>query len=185
MLRKMMIALFACASVAMLAPDAAFARGGFGGGGGGFHGGGGMGMGGGGFRGGGMGMGGGFRGGGMGMGGGGFRAAAIGGGGFRAAAIGGGGFRAASAALPAAGFRGGTFAVNRFGGFRPGFRHHRRFPFAVTAIGLGFGYGYYDDYYDYGYPYYGDYYGDGGCYIVRRSVLTPYGWRFRPVQVCG
>ena len=72
MLRKMMIALFACASVAVLAPDAALARGGFGGGGGGFHGGGG-----GGFRGGGMGMGGGgFRSGGMGMGGG-FRAAAV------------------------------------------------------------------------------------------------------------
>ena len=64
MLRKMMIALFASASVAMLAPDAASARGGFGGGGGGFHGGGG-----GGFHGGGMGMGGGgFRGGGMGYG---------------------------------------------------------------------------------------------------------------------
>ena len=60
----------------------------------------------------------------------------------------------------------------------------------MTAIGLGLGYGYYNDYYDYGYPYYGDYadayyYGDGGCYIVRRSVLTPYGWRIRPVQVCG
>ena len=160
MLRKMMIALFACASVAVLAPDAALARGGFGGGGGGFHGGGG-----------------GFRGGGMGM-----------GGGFRAAGIGGGGFRAA--ALPAAGFRGGTLAVNRFhGGFNHGFRH-RRFPFAVTAVGLGLGYGYYNDYYDYGDPYYGSYddsyyYGDSGCYIVRRSVRTPYGWRIRPVQVCG
>jgi hypothetical protein len=43
MLRTMMIALFASASVAMLAPDAASARGGFGGGGGGgFHGGGGF-----------------------------------------------------------------------------------------------------------------------------------------------
>ena len=44
MLRKTMIALFAAASVAMLAPDTALARGGFGGGGfrggGGFHGGG-------------------------------------------------------------------------------------------------------------------------------------------------
>ena len=57
-------------------------------------------------------------------------------------------------------------------------------------VGLGLGYGYYNDYYDYGYPYYGAmtdsyYYGDSGCYIVRRSVLTPYGWRIRPVQVCG
>jgi hypothetical protein len=92
--------------------------------------------------------------------------------------------------LPAAGFRGGTFAGNRFhGGFHNGFRH-RRFPFAVAAVGLGLGYGYYNDYYDYGDPYYGSYddsyyYGDSGCYIVRRSVLTPYGWRIRPVQVCG
>jgi hypothetical protein len=46
MLRKTMIALLAIASVAVLAPDAASARGGFGGG---FHGGG-IGMGGGGFR---------------------------------------------------------------------------------------------------------------------------------------
>src|ERR1700724_3650100 len=82
MLRKAMIALFAMASVAVLAPGSASARGGFGGGG--FHGGGG------GFHGGGFG-GGGFRGGGFG--GGGFRAAAIGGGGFRSAAIGGGGWR--------------------------------------------------------------------------------------------
>jgi 1,4-dihydroxy-2-naphthoate octaprenyltransferase len=48
------------------------------------------------------------------------------------------------------------------------------------------GYGYYNDYYDYGYGYDDPYYyGDGGCYIVRRSVLTPYGWRIRSVQVCG
>jgi hypothetical protein len=86
--------------------------------------------------------------------------------------------------LPATGFRGGAFAVNRFrGGFHPGFRHHRRFPLVAVGVGLGYGYGYYDDY-DYGYD---DsyYYGDSGCYIVRRSVLTPYGWRIRPVQVCG
>src|SRR5437762_1170206 len=81
-------------------------------------------------------------------------------------------------------------AASAHGGFHNGFRH-RRFPFAVAAVGLGLGYGYYNDYYDYGYPYYGSYddsyyYGDsGGCYIVRRSVLTPYGWRIRPVQVCG
>src|SRR5229473_2660057 len=77
MLRKTMIALFAAASVGMLAPSVASARGGFGGGGGGFHGGGG-----GGFHGGG---GGGFRGGGFG--GGGFHSAAIGGGGFHSTAI--------------------------------------------------------------------------------------------------
>jgi hypothetical protein len=172
MLRKTMIALFTFASVAMLIPDAASARGGGGHGGGGFGGGGG-------FRGGGgFGGGGGFRGGGMGMGGGGFRAAAVG-----------GGFR--SAALPATGFRGGAFAANGFrgAGFHHGFRHHR-FPFAGAAIGVGLGYGLYgsygydDDYYPY-YAGYDDYYGDSGCYIIRRSVRTPYGWRIRPVQVCG
>ena len=102
MLRKIMIALFASASVAMLVPDAASARGGFGGGGGGFHGGGGFG--GGGFRGGGGFGGGGFRGG---MGGGGFRAAAIGGGGFRSAAIGGRWFPSAAIG---GGFRSAAFA---------------------------------------------------------------------------
>jgi hypothetical protein len=58
----------------------------------------------------------------------------------------------------------------------------------VAAFGVGYGgYGYYDDYYGYDDAYYyGDgYYGDGGCYIVRQSVRTPYGWRIRPVQVCS
>src|SRR6266481_1615598 len=81
MLSKTMIALFAAASVGMLAPSVASARGGFGGGGGGFHGGG---FGGGAFHGGGFG-GSGVRGGGFGGGG---RSAAIGGGGFRSPAIG-------------------------------------------------------------------------------------------------
>jgi hypothetical protein len=192
MLRKTMIALFAAASVATLVPDAASARGGFGGGGG-FRGGGG-------FHGGGFG-GGGFRGGAIGMGGGGFRAAAIGGGGFRAAGIGGGGFRAAG--LPvAAGFRGGNVAGFR-GGFHQGFRH-RGFPIAAAAIvgaGLGYGsYGYYNGYDD-GYPYYANYgydngyydsgyydngyYGGGGCYVVQQRVMTPYGWSLQPVQVCN
>ena len=169
MLRKTMIVLCAAASVAMLAPDTASARGGFGGGGG-FRGGGG-------FHGGGF-HGGGFRGGGIGIGGGGFRAAAIGGG---------GGFRAARAAvLPAAaGFR---------GGFHHGFRH-RGFPIAAAAIvgaGVGYGaYGYYSGYDD-AYPYYanygyddGYYYGDGGCYVVQQRVLTPYGLSIQPVQVCN
>ncbi|MEO6780549.1 MAG: hypothetical protein ABI407_05630 [Bradyrhizobium sp.] len=44
---------------------------------------------------------------------------------------------------------------------------------------MGFGFGpYYDGYYPY------DYY-DDGCYIVRRRVLTHYGWRIRAVQLCG
>jgi len=29
----------------------------------------------------------------------------------------------------------------------------------------------------------GDYY--GGCFVVRERVHTRYGWRIRPVQVCG
>jgi hypothetical protein len=44
-------------------------------------------------------------------------------------------------------------------------------------VGLGFG-PYYDGYYPY------DYY-DDGCYVVRRRVMTRYGWRIRPVQLCG
>ena len=87
-----------------------------------------------------------------------------------------------------AGFRGGNFAVNRFHGRLP-----QRIPSSEISVcggvGLGLGYGYYNGYYDYGYRIrsYDNayYYGDSGCYIVRRSVLTPYGWRIRPVQVCG
>ena len=56
-------------------------------------------------------------------------------------------------------------------------------PVPATAIGFGLGYGAYD--YGYGYPYYG--YDDGyyGCYVVQQRVMTPYGWSFRPVQVCN
>jgi hypothetical protein len=214
MLRKTMIALLAAASVVILSPSEASARGGFGGGGGGFHGGGG------GFHGGGFG-GGGFHGGGFraaSIGGGGFHPAAVGGGGFRPAAVGGAAFRSApmgtvgSAAVGRSAFRSGPLAANAFadpGGFRSGgfrgrdfdrgFRHHgRRFGFGAFAVGLGYGlYGpYYDDYYDYpdyayddsyyGDGYYGDaYYGDGGCYVVQQRVRTAYGWRLRPVQVCN
>jgi hypothetical protein len=69
---------------------------------------------------------------------------------------------------------GAGFAAGRF---HHGF-HHRR----VFFVGGG-PYAYYDDY-----PYYYDdgYYADnGGCYIVRQRVHTRYGWRLRPVQVCG
>jgi hypothetical protein len=206
MLRKTMIALFAAASVGMLAPSVASARGGFGGGG--FHGGGG---GGGGFHGGGGGGGGGFHGGGFhggGFGGGGFRSAAIGGGGFHPAAIGrgggfhpaaigaGGGFRRAAfgatsaAAIGGGGFRSGAFAANGFhsGHFHHGFHHGRRFAFGAFALGLGYPYAYGD--YDYGYPDYDyayddSYYGGDDCYVVQRRMHTRHGWRIRPVQVCG
>jgi hypothetical protein len=64
------------------------------------------------------------------------------------------------------GFHGGGF----HGGFAGGF-HRRGF------VGFGVGpYAYYD-----GYPYYYD----DGCYLVRHRVLTRYGWRIRPVEVCG
>lgn len=163
MLRKTMIALFAMASVAMLTPDVASARGGFGGGG--FHGGG---FGGGGFHGGGFG-------------GGGFRAASIGGGGFRGAAIAGPGFRAA-------GWNGGWRGGGWHGGW--GWRGHRGFPIAAAAIGAGLGFAAfgpwgYDPYYGYGDGYYDSaWYGDGGCYIVRQRVWTSWGWRLRRVQIC-
>jgi hypothetical protein len=153
-----MMALFEAASVGMFAPSVASARGGFGGGGG-FHGGGG----------------GGFRGGGFG--GGGFRSAAIGGGGFRSAAIGSGGFRS--------GLRSQWFARRRFPPRVPPPR--RGFAFGALALGLSYPYAYYGDY-DYDYPHYAyddSYYGDGGCYVVQRRVHTRYGWRSRPVQVCG
>jgi hypothetical protein len=58
---------------------------------------------------------------------------------------------------------------------------------AFAAFGAGLGYGLYDPYaYDYAdYAYDDSYYGDGGCYLVRQRVLTRYGWRIQPVQVCG
>ncbi|PPQ17684.1 hypothetical protein CV770_19870 [Bradyrhizobium sp. AC87j1] len=71
------------------------------------------------------------------------------------------------------------------GGFWPG-----------VAIGAGIaGAGFYGGYYGYGYPYYGGptYYrtgygdyndGYGGCYVSRKRVMTPAGWRIRRVDVC-
>lgn len=59
------------------------------------------------------------------------------------------------------GFGGGGRGFGRGGGFRGG----------------GFGVGYYDGYY----PYYED---AGVCYVVRRRVMTRYGWRIRRVSVC-
>jgi hypothetical protein len=56
--------------------------------------------------------------------------------------------------------------------------------FGAFALGLGYPYADYGDY-DYDYPYYDSNYGVGGCYVVQRRVHTRYGWRTRPVQVCG
>lgn len=194
MLRKTMIALFALASISMLTPDVASARGGgHGGGGGGGHGGGGGGFGGGSFRGGSFGGGGGLgasavRSGSFG-GGGGFSASAVRSSGVtgsfaRSTAVG----PAGVAAIGAAGIQGGRIAAH---GFNPAFHHgfhHGRFHhghrFFVGGAFIG-PYGYYDDYYDY--PYYAadDYYYENGCYVVQRRVHTRYGWRLRPIQVCG
>jgi hypothetical protein len=166
MLRKTMIALLAVASIGLVSPTMALARGGGGGGG---HGGGGFGGGGGGFHGGGFGGGGGFHGGGF------------GGGGFHGGGFGGGGFHGGGLA---SGFHGGGF---HGGGF-----HGRGFGRGLAFGGLGYGlYGAYDDY-GYGYPdayypyAYDDTYGDNGdCYVVQRRVHTKQGWRVHPVQVCG
>jgi hypothetical protein len=68
------------------------------------------------------------------------------------------------------GFHGGGFHGGFAGGFHGGFHRH-------AFVGIGFGPYAYDD----GYPYYYD----DGCYIVRQRVMTRYGWRLRPVQVCG
>jgi hypothetical protein len=83
------------------------------------------------------------------------------------------------------GMGGHGFGGHGFGGhgFHGGFG--RGVGIGAFGLGLGLGYGYYG----YGYPYYGDYYADdggyGGCYVVRRHVHTRYGWRIRPVEVCG
>jgi hypothetical protein len=76
------------------------------------------------------------------------------------------------------GFRGGGFRGGGFRGAGLGF-----------GLGLGLGLAPYGYYGGYGYPYgYGGYYpyeGDAGvCYVVRRRVLTRYGWRMSRVSVC-
>jgi hypothetical protein len=165
MLRKTMIALLATAAAAAFAPGMASARGFGGGGGGGFHGG--------------FGGGGGFHSGAIG-GGGGFRGAMGSVGGFRSAPVGNSALNANALARGPIG-NGNVVAHGFHPGFGHGFHHGRGF----VIGGAGLGYGYYDPY-----AYYGDdydsYYGDdGGCYVVQQRVHTRYGWRIRPVQVCG
>ena len=90
----------------------------------------------------------------------------------RGGGFGGGGFRGG-------GFRGGGF---RGGGFRGGGFRGRGIGLGV-GLGLGLAAPYYYGGYG-GYPYgYSSYY-DPGCYVVRRRVMTPYGWRIRRVTVC-
>jgi len=123
-----------------------------------------------------------------------------GGGGGGRAAISGGGGGGARAAMPSGG---GARVATQSGGYRSGGGYRGGGGFggagiAAGAIGFGlglaaapYGYGYgYDGYGDdYGYGYgnagYDSYaYDNGGCYLVRRRVMTPYGWRLRRVQVC-
>jgi hypothetical protein len=97
------------------------------------------------------------------------------GGGFHGGGFHGGGF-----------YRGGGWGHRHWhgGGFWPG-----------VAIGTGLaGAGLYGGYYGYGYGYpyyavpddYGPAYNDGygGCYVARKRVMTPSGWRYRRVDVC-
>jgi hypothetical protein len=65
---------------------------------------------------------------------------------------------------------GRSFASDRHGGgnWHHGHRGHR----GGFAIGAG-------------YPYYGSYaYAPSDCYLVRRKVMTRYGWRVHRVRVC-
>jgi hypothetical protein len=85
------------------------------------------------------------------------------------------------------GFHGGGGGFHGGGGFRGG--GFRGAGIAAGAVGLGlglaaapyayggYGYGYPDGYDSYAYD-------QGGCYLVRRRVMTQYGWRLRRVQVC-
>lgn len=86
------------------------------------------------------------------------------------------------------GFRGGGF---HGGGFHGGWRGGG-YGWGGRGLGLGIGLGLAGAYGGWGYPYGYGYgypssyaYYDGGCYIRRERVWTNYGWRFRPVRVCG
>jgi hypothetical protein len=95
-----------------------------------------------------------------------------GGGGGHHGSMGGGSFH--SAGMMHSNFGSGSFhAFHDHDRFRD--RDHDRDRFHRRAF-VGFGFG----------PYaYDDYYYEDGCYTVRQRVHTRYGWRIRPVQVCG
>lgn len=156
MLRKMMIALLATAALGVVAPEAAQARGGFGG-----HGG--------------------FGGGGWHGGGGGFAFHGAPGGGWH----GGGGFTALHAAPMAGGyaFHRGVVGPHFGPGFRHhvfigggGFVG----PYYDYGDDGYYAYGGYPDdaYYD------GGYVEESTCYLVRRHVLTHHHWHWHTVQIC-
>ena len=91
-------------------------------------------------------------------------------------------------AVAAVGLVSPTVASARGGGHGGGGGFHGG-GFRGAGLGIGLGLGLAGAYGAYGYPYgygYDSYaYDDGGCYLVRRRVMTPYGWRLRRVQVCN
>jgi hypothetical protein len=91
-------------------------------------------------------------------------------------------------AVAAVGLVSPTVASARGGGHGGGGGFHGG-GFRGAGLGVGLGLGLAGAYGAYGYPYgygYDSYaYDDGGCYLVRRRVMTPYGWRLRRVQVCN
>jgi hypothetical protein len=77
------------------------------------------------------------------------------------------------------GFHGGGF---HGGGFRGGRGIGLGLGLAGAGLYGGYGYGRYG--YG-GYPYaIGGYDDEGGCYLVRRRIMTPAGYRVRRVEVC-
>jgi hypothetical protein len=74
---------------------------------------------------------------------------------------------------------GGGGGVHGGGGFHGGGFH--RGGFRGGGVGIGF----WGPGYDYPYGYSGYYGEEGTCYLVRRRVMTRYGWRIRRVQICG
>ena len=163
MLRKSMVGLLAIAAAALLAPDTASARGGFGGyRGGAFHAGG-------------------------------YRAAAIGGSyravAVRTGTLASNAWRTgfypgyrpwrrfpvAAAAAVGAGLA--------YGAYSNGYGYYDDAYYGNAYYGNAY-YPPYDTEGNYVYNS-GGYYGDGSCYIVQRRIPTPYGWVLRPVQVCN
>jgi hypothetical protein len=103
-----------------------------------------------------------------GHGGGGARVAMHGGGGGGGGYHGGGGYRGGGGYGGGRGIGGAGIAAGAVG---------LGLGLAAAPYAYGGGYGYSPGYDSYAYD-------DGGCYLVRQRVMTPYGWRLRRVQVC-
>jgi hypothetical protein len=83
------------------------------------------------------------------------------------------GLAAVAAPQPAEARNGGALAAGIIGGLAVG-----ALVGAAAANGPYYGYGP-------GYAAGPAYYGYGGCYWTRQRVWDGWGWRFRPVRVCG